>query len=63
MKTTEIPILIFSLLLFMPTPAIAQNTDRLAEEYFKLKSKQTRFQGHGVVRPDLILVSSTQKFK
>lgn len=52
----------FALLLCMPVITSAQNTDRLADEYFNLKSKQTTFQGRGTVKPDLILLSSTQKF-
>jgi hypothetical protein len=61
MKTTRFFLLLLAVLVCSPILANAQNKDLINQEYFKLKSKQTEFQGKGLVKPDLILLSETQK--
>lgn len=61
MKIINFFLLLFVLLLCSPMLATAQNKDLINGEYFKLKSKQTEFRGKGVVKPDLIFLSETQK--
>lgn len=50
------------LCLCLPIIALAQSKDKINEEYFRLKTKHTEFKGRGIVKPDLIFLSETQKF-
>lgn len=62
MRTKILSLLALALLLWCSTfSTTAQNKDTFTEEYLKLKSKKTSFQGVREAEPSLIFLSSTQK--
>lgn len=61
MKSINFYTKLLFLVLCLPMLTIAQNKDLLTSEYFNLKSKQTEFKGKGVVKPDIIFLTGTQK--